>query len=237
MAWKTLPHSPVSPVIPGIWQVQGTLPGGNPLPRTMAIWALPDGGLCIHSAINLDEPAMDILLELGEPRVLVVPNRFHRMDAQAWKERFPALEVLAPTAARQQVDKVIKTDGACEDRLPALGTECLQGGGLKPLELVYKVPGSDGGHALVFTDTFFNLPEHFGGFTGLLMRYITGSTGIVGISRLGRLLGMSSASKYADWLEAQKTAELRALIPGHGAPFVGPEACADALDQAIQNLR
>ena len=37
----------------------------------------------------------------GAPAFLIVPNDHHRLDAQIWKERYPALKVIAPdTAAR-----------------------------------------------------------------------------------------------------------------------------------------
>ncbi len=235
MSWRFCPHGPITPVVDGVWQVQGTLPGGNPLPRTMVFWRLPSGGLCIHSAVNLAPSAMAELEALGPPELLLVPNRFHRMDAQAWKARYPTLQVIAPKAARRFVDQVIATDADCESVLPPLGTEVIHAGGLKPLECIYKVGPKDG-YALVFTDTLFNVREHLPGFAGFVMRYVTGSTGFFGLTRLARVFGLASAADYKGWLEAQKTPSLQAILVGHGPPVLGTADCTAALNEAIGRL-
>lgn len=118
MPWKHGPHDPITPVVDGVWQVQGTLPDGNPLPCTMMPWRLPTGGLCIHSAVNLEPSVLAELEALGPPEHLLVPKRFHRLHAQAWKTRYAALQVIAPKAARRFADQVLHTDADCEQVLP-----------------------------------------------------------------------------------------------------------------------
>lgn len=59
----------------------------------MIIYRLPDGGLLIysaliHSAIALDEAAMIELESLGKPRIMIVPNCTHRLDADVYKQRY-----------------------------------------------------------------------------------------------------------------------------------------------------
>ena len=235
MTWKFCPHGPITPVVDGVWQVQGTLPGGNPLPRTMVLWRLPSGGLCIHSAVNLSEEGMGELEALCQPELLLVPNRFHRMDAPAWKARYPKLQVIAPKAARSFVDQVLPSDADCESVLPPLGVEVIHPGGLKPLEGIYKV-GPEDSYALVFTDTLFNVREHLPGVHGFMMRYLTGSTGFFGLTRLARLFSLSSGADYKAWLGEQKQASLSAIVVGHGPPIIGNAACMDALDEAIERL-
>ena len=235
MSWKCCPHGPITPVVDGVWQVQGTLPGGNPLPRTMVIWRLPRGGLCVHSAVNLSEEGMSELEALGTPEILLVPNRFHRMDAAAWKARYPQIQVIAPKAARRFVDSVVPTEADCETVLPPLGVQAIHAGGLKPLECIYKV-GPDSGYALIFTDTLFNVREHLPGFSGFVMRYLTGSTGFFGLTRLARLFGLASAADYKAWLGEQKQAALAAIVVAHGPPIQGNSACMAALNEAIERL-
>lgn len=235
MTWKFCPHGPISPVVDGVWQVQGTLPGGNPLPRTMVLWRLPSGGLCIHSAVNLSEEGMAELEALGTPEMLLVPNRFHRMDAAAWKARYPSIQVIAPKAARRFADQVLPTQADCETVLPPLGVQVIHAGGLKALECIYRV-GPEDSYALVFTDTLFNVREHLPGVHGFFMRYLTGSTGFFGLTRLARLFSLSSAADYKAWLGEQKQSSLAAILVGHGPPIAGNAACMDALDEAIERL-
>lgn len=91
------PHGPLTALVPGLWQVTGL---GPPLVRNMAIARLRDGGLWLHSVVAVDPPTLAAIEALGPPRVMVVPNPYHRRDAAVWKARFPDLAVLAPAAAR-----------------------------------------------------------------------------------------------------------------------------------------
>jgi hypothetical protein len=71
---------------------------------------------------------------------------------------------------------------------------------------------------------------------GLLLRYVTASTGFFGLSRLGRLVGLKSGSAYAQWLEEQKQDALAAIVVGHGPPVQGNADCKAALNEAIGRL-
>src|SRR5687768_1406139 len=94
--WKVLPHGTLEELVPGrLWRVQGSLPD-MALPRNMIVARLGDGKLLIHSVICLDEPGMKALAALGEPRIMIVPNEGHRLDALAWRSRFPHIRVLCP---------------------------------------------------------------------------------------------------------------------------------------------
>jgi hypothetical protein len=66
-----------------LWRVEGAVPGMS-LKRTMTIAKCADGGLCIHSAIALDEGGMREIEAWGTPRHLVVPGVYHRLDAPGY---------------------------------------------------------------------------------------------------------------------------------------------------------
>jgi hypothetical protein len=53
--------------------------------------------------------------QLGRPAFLVVPNAFHREDAQAWKGRFPAMRVVAAERARAAVAEIVQVDDTVGD--------------------------------------------------------------------------------------------------------------------------
>ncbi len=79
-----LPHSPIQELTPNLWHVTGVLPSVGQAPREMVIYKLPDSTLLIHSAIALDEADMTQLESLGTPKIMIVPNRIHRIDARGY---------------------------------------------------------------------------------------------------------------------------------------------------------
>lgn len=234
--WIFYPHGALAQIAEGLWQVEGRLPRGN-LPRNLAVYRMPDGGLLLHSAICLDEEGMGALLRLGEPRAMVVPSAFHRLDAPRYKRRFPALRVLCPAAVRARVEKVVAVDGAIgPGPLPGVpGVVAHAPAGLKPAELAYELALPGGGCALVFTDMLMNLPERLPGPDGLLFRLL-GSTGFFGMTRVGRFLLLRDAGALAGWLRAQAEREVHALCVGHGAPVLGREECGARLREAAERL-
>lgn len=55
----------------------------------MGVVRLPDGGLWIHSPVDLDEPLRERLAALGPVRHIVSPNFEHVKWARQWKEAYP----------------------------------------------------------------------------------------------------------------------------------------------------
>jgi hypothetical protein len=115
--WTILPHGPLREIDDGILTVAGEIPMplGN-FPRRMTVIGLARNRTAIFSAIALREPEMARIEALGRPAILIVPNAAHRLDAKAWKQRYPDLAVLAPPGARAAVAEVLPVD-ATEDNL------------------------------------------------------------------------------------------------------------------------
>ncbi|MCB9670969.1 MAG: hypothetical protein H6734_15925 [Alphaproteobacteria bacterium] len=225
-----LPHGELRELVPGLWQVEGTLSRG-PLPRNMVVARLPDGRLWLHSVVAMDDARQAQLEALGSVAFIVVPSGMHRADAGVYAERYPDARVVCPAAAREAVEKVVRVHGTCEDELPAAGVHCVKPAGLKPDELVYEVPVA-GGVALVFCDALFNLPDK-PGCGGMIMR-LMGSSGFFGTTRLGRML-MSDMAGWKAWLlETAERDDLRALSVAHGDPIV--DRCGDRLREAAGRL-
>jgi hypothetical protein len=51
----------------------------------------------------------------GTPAFLVAPNAFHRLDAPAYKARYPAMRVFAPKGAHAKIEQVIAVDATLDD--------------------------------------------------------------------------------------------------------------------------
>src|SRR5882724_90295 len=93
--WQALPHEPLQQLAENLRWVRAPIPGVS-IKRTMTVARLSDGRLVIWSAIALDEPSMQELEAWGTPAFLIVPSALHRLDALAFKARYPALRVFGP---------------------------------------------------------------------------------------------------------------------------------------------
>lgn len=233
-----LPHSPIQELAPNLWHITGILPSAGPAPREMIIYQLPDSTLLIHSAIALDEAGMAQLESLGTPKIMIVPNRIHRMDAQVYKQRYPDLWVVAPAVAKPYVEEVVPVDATAEELLPNYGIICHEPAGIRPQELVYELPLPNG-KALIFTDILFNLTDAY------LDRYVPrsklilgwlGARGYFGITALGKRFFMTDQIAYRHWLNhlADSVPSLRVISVAHGEPIT--HHCGERLREAAARL-
>ncbi|MCC5644619.1 hypothetical protein LC607_17070 [Nostoc sp. CHAB 5824] len=233
-----LPHGSIEELAPQLWHITGILPGVAP-PREMVLYRLPDSTLLIHSAIALNETEMQKLEALGNPHILIVPNRIHRLDAAVYKQRYPQLTIVCPAAARPYVEEVVSVDGTAEEVLPAYGIECHRPAGIYEQELVYELSLLTG-KALVFTDILFNLtqsylqqniPERSSMFGWL------GASDFFGITRFGRWFFLSDRHAYQQWLRslADNIPNLCVICVAHGSPIT--KNCAERLRDAADRLR
>ena len=107
-AWKVLAHEPLLRLSENLLWARGSLPGMS-LKRTMVVARRNDGKLVIHSGIALDDAGMAEIERFGSPAFLIVPNGGHRLDAPAYKKRYPSLRVFTPKA-RMHGSKVPATN-------------------------------------------------------------------------------------------------------------------------------
>src|SRR5690606_26268723 len=121
-----------------VWLVRGNL--SYPLHRNMVIIRLPTGQLVLHSVIAMDEDGLRALEALGTPAYSIVPSTLHVMDAPFYKQRYPAMKQLAPSAAMDEIGKIVPLDGSVEDVLPSLGFRLHRAPGSEIAEFVYEYP-------------------------------------------------------------------------------------------------
>jgi hypothetical protein len=218
-----LPHGDLTQLSSRLWIVTGSLATG-PLPRNMIVYRLNAGGLLIHSGVALNPAGMAALEELGRPQILVVPNGYHRLDAGAYRARYPNAQVLAPSAHRGRIERAVKVDRNAEDELPKLGIKVHQPRGIKPGELVYELPLDDG-VALIFTDALFNV-DRMSGVTGTVASFLS-SGGEFGVGRLFRWIAITDPKAFRGWLEEMsKLPGLSAISMSHGRPITKDASAA-----------
>lgn len=213
-SWNVPPHAPIETLEDDLWRVEAPVPG-IPLRRVMTLARLDDGRVVIHSAIPLDESSMQRVEAWGRPAFLVVPSRYHRLDAPAYKRRYPDLTVVCPRAARSGVEQVVPVDGDYET-FPAgqcVRLQHLDGTGAR--EGVMLVEHS-GAATLVFNDLIFDMP-HLSGVQGFVLRHVTRSSGDAPhVSRIGRAFIVKNRRRLREeLLQLAETPRLRRILVAH----------------------
>jgi len=109
--WTVMPHGPLEEVDEGILTVTGeiVMPLGR-FPRRMSVVALEGARTAIWSAIALAEQDMARIEALGRPSFLIVPSDAHRLDARIWKTRYPDIQVVTASGARDRVSEAAPVD-------------------------------------------------------------------------------------------------------------------------------
>jgi hypothetical protein len=215
-SWTVLPHKSWVHHEENLWSLEGTLPRGG-LARRMTVVRLTDGRLVIHSAVAMDDLSRAAMEAWGTPSVMIVTNRFHRLDARPFKDRWPGLQIIAPPAAAEHVRDVVPVDGGLEllPRDPALSGELL--GGTAEREGVYIVRSGAAGEraTLLFNDALFNLGPGKG-FAGFVTRLIGSAPG-PRVTTVGRwLLFKDLAAGRAHYERLASTPGLCRILVSHG---------------------
>jgi hypothetical protein len=223
--WKVLPHDPIEHITENIWRVEGDLEG-PPVRRTMFVVRLADGRLVIHNAMALGAAEMQAIEAWGTPSVLVVPNGWHRLDARVYKERYPALRVVCPAAARKKVEKVVPVDGTFEAFDPGSNEVAFRHlPGVKHEEGVMEVRSADG-LSLLFNDLISNVPRRKG-LTGFVYRLLAGSGQPRHHRMVAAFIVRDRSALRAELLRLAALPDLRRVLVAHGAPIT--ERAAEAL--------
>lgn len=211
--WTVLPHRPLLKLAENLYYVEGDLEQ-MPLKRVMTVARRSDGDLVIHNAIALNKGSMDELENLGKVRYLIVPNGWHRLDARVYKDRYPEARVFCPRGARARVSEVVSVDGAYEDFPADAAVSFATLEGVAQREGVMSVKSHDG-VTLVFNDVLFNMP-HVEGFHGFVLKYITGSSGGLRITRIAKLALIKDRAAFRAHAERlADTKALRRIIVSH----------------------
>ena len=160
--WTVLPHGKPILLDDKLLTVTGLLhmPPMGDVERRMTVVRLGDGRLVVYSAIALDEEAMRALEDFGTPAFLVVPSDIHRMDARAWKQRYPRMEVVAPAGARAKIEEIVHVD-ATEVDFGDAGVRfvTVEGTGAREAALLVETKS---GTTLIVSDVIFNLANRPG---------------------------------------------------------------------------
>jgi hypothetical protein len=222
--WKVLPHDKLVAIDSDILTVTGDIP--MPLTkfqRRMTVVRLQDSRLVIFSAIALDEAEMHGLENYGAPAFLIVPNDKHRLDAKIWKDRYPAIQVVAPAGARENIEKVVGVDAVHVD-FGDPNVTLITVPGTAEQEFALEVRRADGA-TLVVNDIIGNIRDA-SGFGGWMLRMMgfAGSEPHVPLPVKFALVKDKAAvaRQLRQWAELPG---LKRVLVSHGAPIeIDPKA-------------
>lgn len=233
-AWKVLKHGPLEPLSDNLWRVKGALPGMS-LERVMTVVRRGDGSLLLHSPIALDDTRQAELEALGPIAALVVPNGGHRLDAPAYKARYPKALVFCPPQAKARVEEVVAVDGTYRDYADdgVVRFEVLDGAGEGEGALIVR---SADGVSVVLNDVVMNMDTKKD-LLGYFFTTVLGSAPGPRVSRLARLVYVKDQPALRAHLERLAALPgLVRLIVSHEKVAHGAEAAA-ALRKAATYLK
>jgi hypothetical protein len=221
--WKVLQHDPIEKLAENLWRVEGALPNIS-LRRVMTVIRLGDGRLVVHSPISMDEASMKELEAWGTVAFIVVPNGYHRLDAPAWKARYPNARVLAPKGSKKKVEEKIAVDGDVTE-LADGSVRVVPLSGIKDLEVALVVDSKDGA-SIIVNDAVFNMDMPKKMFDRMIVS-VMGSAPGPRVSRLFKLLGVKDKAAFRHDLEKlAATPRLQRLIVAHAKMANGTDAAA-----------
>jgi hypothetical protein len=233
-AWNVLEHGGIERLTERLWRVEGAIPGMT-LKRVMTIAKRENGGLVIHSAIALGEREMAEIEAWGPPEILLIPGGFHRMDALAYKKRYPKLKIFAPKGSRSKVQEIIAVNGTYED-FPS-----------DRVVQVHTVPGTAGregamlvrsadGVSVILNDVVMNM-DRKRDLLGFLFTTLLGSAPGPRVSRLSKLVLVNDKQLLRAELERlARLPDLTHLIVSHEKVARGQAEAKSALERAATYL-
>jgi hypothetical protein len=216
--WKVLPHGKLSEIDVGILTVTGDIrmPMMS-LPRRMTVVRLNGSRLIVFSAIALNEDEMTKLEAYGRPAFLIVPSDKHRLDAKPWKNRYPALQVIAPEGARAKVEDVVPVDTVAP-QFDDPNVQFVTVPGTRGHEAALVVRTANG-TTLVLNDLIGNIRSESGSRSWLLQ--LAGFAGKEAqIPRVVKMVMIKDANALrAQLMQWAEIGSLKRILVSHGSPI------------------
>jgi hypothetical protein len=213
-----MPHGKLTAVDSNILTVVGEIDMPlMKLPRRMTVVRVADGRLIVFSAIALDDDEMAALEAFGRLTWLIVPNDRHRLDARIWKDRYPAMQVIAPEGSRDAVGETVQVDSVTPDFADP-NVQFVTVPGTRGREAALVV-GSNQGTTLVLNDVVANIRDA-AGFGGWLLRIAGFAGDEAHVPKVVRMAMIKDADALrAQLLEWSDIASLKRVLVSHGAPI------------------
>lgn len=220
--WSPYHPGPLEPLADDLWTLEDDVPGLPGARRRMTVIRRGDGTLTFFNAVPFGPETEAAVRALGRPATLVVPNRFHALDAGPFAEHL-GLVAYAPREALADLAPRVGARPSSELQGDA-ALQVLTVDGFRTHEVALLVGSTE--KTLVVADLVTNAP-HGPGLVGFFMRLV-GFTGpepklpMPVRKRVGR--DLRAVKAQLEQLAA--TPGLVRLVPSHGAVVTGDVAGA-----------
>jgi hypothetical protein len=174
---------------PNLWVAERRFRNGPfDMGARMTVMRLRNGGLVLHSPVELDPGLRAELDSLGEVRGVIAPNRHHHLFAADYPTGYPdALLYAAPGLPAKRPD--LKFAEELSDAAPALWASEIEQHVFRGApflgEVVFFHPAT---RTVLFTDLVFNIPKGEARGVSRLFYRLVGAEGRFGPHRLVRYL-------------------------------------------------
>ena len=214
MAWPQRRHGELRQLSDNLWIVEGPVPGLF-YRRQMVVARDEQRRLLLHSVIAMDAQRMAALEALGTPTWMFVPNGYHRLDAPAYKARYPELRVVAPSGSIARVRRAVAVDSTYAEFESNAVLQAEEAPWASAAEGCVRVRSQDG-VTLVFNDLLWTPPAQ--GWPARVNRWLGQGPQVPWVARR---MYVPDAARLSAWLAGlARTPGLMRVIPGHGAPIL-----------------
>jgi hypothetical protein len=214
-----------------VWEAVAPLKlPGLRMDHRMTVVRLSDGGLLVHSPIEYSKELGGSLRELGEPRWLVAPSRFHDLYWPQWFGAFPKARFVAARGLKEDHPELPFSDVLEENTNLWHGEICaLEIRGAPKLNEVALLHAPS--RSLIVADLIFNIDATAQNALGRLILRINGIYRKAGISRIFRSY-IKDRSAFIESLQKIHSHRFDRVVIGHGPNLGGNAVIEQALHEA-----
>src|SRR5262249_6414774 len=221
--WTVLARGPLRSLDDNLWCIDDDVPGVRVLTRRMIIARCTDGKLVFFNAIPVGDETLAAVRALGTPAHLIIPNRFHTIDAAAFRDKL-GLKAYGPP---KSIDEVCRNlDVAPYADLPAdaaIGIHTVDGFKTGEAVLVVKT----GPRASVVVSDLLTNVRHGSGFAGFFFKLLGFTGDAPKLPKPVKMRVLSDAAAVRALLDKlADTPGLARVIPTHGEIIAKAPAAA-----------
>jgi hypothetical protein len=211
--WMVLAPGPLTTIDDNLWAIDDGVPGLPGGRRRMVIARRTDGKLVFFNAVPIPDDTLAAVRALGTPSYLIIPNRFHTIDAAAFRDKL-ALAAFGPPKSLADVQASVPVVPYGElPPDPAMTIRTVDGYKTGEAVLIVRT----GPRATVIVSDLLLNQRHGSGFVGFMMKLLGATSDGPTLPRIVKMRVLADAAAVRALLgELADTPGLARVVPSHG---------------------